>query len=251
MLKIVKAKFELPPGQEPYVLKSINKKWRNWKSVVKNLNFDPNIPIEQQMLDIPDRVDEEQYKALVKYWMSDKSKRISEKNKQTRAQLDLLHRMGKKSFALVKEIMKKRLGRYPTRAELFEECYYRADGSDASEIIHEAIEQMKLVANKEPKNSNGDYIPSPNDTYAKIMGEDKHGHVRMYGLGVTPADVHGAVSSRDVNYRMAMEYKSKYFHAMEKYDALHEKLENLSMFQLYLRTINAHLVLLQVQCVFK
>ncbi|KAG8380558.1 hypothetical protein BUALT_Bualt06G0028100 [Buddleja alternifolia] len=129
------------------------------------------------------------------------SERISEKNKQTRAQLDLLHCMGKKSFALVKEIM---------------------------EFFYFNSEQMKLVTNQEHKNSNGDYFPSPNDTHAKIMGEDKHGHLRMYGLGVTPVDVHRAVSSCDANYRMAMEYKSKYFHAMEKYDALHEKLENLS-----------------------
>ncbi|KAG8382226.1 hypothetical protein BUALT_Bualt05G0054700 [Buddleja alternifolia] len=203
MLKIVKTKFDLPPGKEPYILKSINKKWRNWKCQVKKLNFDPNIPIEQQMLDIPDRVDEEQYKTLVKHWMSDKSKRISEKNRQTRAQLDLLHRMGKKSFALVKELMKKKLGRYPTRAELFEECYYRADGSPASAIIQEAIEHMKELGEQEPESSNHDCIHNPQDTYAKIMGEDKHGRVRMYGMGVTPADVYGTIPSRDATRNLS------------------------------------------------
>ncbi|KAG8374944.1 hypothetical protein BUALT_Bualt10G0048200 [Buddleja alternifolia] len=222
MLKIVKTKFDLPPGKEPYILKSINKKWRNWKCQVKKLNFDPNIPIEQQMLDIPDRVDEEQYKTLVKHWI------ISEKNRQTRAQLDLLHRMGKKSFALVKELMKKKLGRYPTRAELFEECYYRADGSPASAIIQEAIEHMKELGEQEPESSNHDCIHNPQDTYAKIMGEDKHGRVRMYGMGVTPADVYGTIPSRDASHRMAMEYKSKYIQAMDKYNELNEKLENLS-----------------------
>ncbi|KAG8382607.1 hypothetical protein BUALT_Bualt05G0095100 [Buddleja alternifolia] len=167
MLKIVKAKFELLSGHEPFVLKSINKKWCNWKSVVKSLNFDPNIPIKQQMLDIPDRVDEKHTRLL-------------------------------------------------------------ADGSDASEIIHEAIVRtIKLIANQEPKNSNGDYVPSPNDSYAKIMCKDKHGHVRMNDLGVTPGNIYGVVPSSDANYRLAKEYKSKYLHAMEKYDALYEKLENL------------------------
>ncbi|KAG8364814.1 hypothetical protein BUALT_Bualt18G0037800 [Buddleja alternifolia] len=226
MLKITK--FDLPPGKESYILKSINKKWRNWKCQVKKLNFDPNILIEQQMLDIPDSVDEEQYKTLVKHWMSDKSKRKSEKNRQTRAQLDLLHRMGKKSFALVKELMKKKLGRYPTRAELFEECYYRAGGSPTSAIIQEAIEHMKELGEQEPESSNHDCIHNPQDTYAKIMGEDKHGRVRMYGMGVTPADVYGTIPSRDASHRMAMEYKSKYTQAMDKYNELHEKLEHLS-----------------------
>ncbi|KAG8363818.1 hypothetical protein BUALT_Bualt19G0061800 [Buddleja alternifolia] len=190
MLKIVKAKFELQPGKEPYILKSINKKWRNWKSYVKSLNFDPNIPIEQQMLDIPSRVDEDQYKALVKHWMSDKSKKISEKNKQTRAKLELLHRMGKKSFAM---------------------------------------EQMKEVAEQEPECSNdNDCVPNLNDAYAKIMGQDKHGYLRMYGMRVTPADVCGAIPGRDACNRLAMEYKSKYMEAIEKFDALNVKVETLS-----------------------
>ncbi|KAG8382392.1 hypothetical protein BUALT_Bualt05G0072600 [Buddleja alternifolia] len=133
MLKI--AKFELQPGKEPYILKSINKKWRNWKSYVKSLNFDPNIPIEQQMLDIPSQVDEDQYKALVKHWMSDKS---------------------------------------------------------------------------------------------KIMGQDKHGYLRMYGVRVTPANVCGAIPGRDASYRLAMKCKSKNMEAVEKFDALNAKVESLS-----------------------
>ncbi|KAG8386615.1 hypothetical protein BUALT_Bualt03G0166900 [Buddleja alternifolia] len=147
------------------------------------------------MLDIPSRVDEDQYKDLVKHWMFDKSKKISEKNKQTRAKLELLHCMGKKSFSIVKEIMKKRLGRYPTLAELFEECYYRPDGSLTSEMIRESI--------------------------------DKHGYLRMYGMGVIPTDVCGAIPGRDASYRLAMEYESKYMEAVEKFDALNAKVESL------------------------
>ncbi|KAG8383536.1 hypothetical protein BUALT_Bualt04G0023700 [Buddleja alternifolia] len=142
------------------------------------------------MLDIPDRVDEEQYKTLVKHWMSDKSK-------------------------------KKKLSRYPTRAELFEECYYRPDGSPTSAIIQEAIEHMKELGEQEPESSNHDCIHNPQDTYAKIIGEDKHGRVRMYGMGVTPTDVYGTIPSRDASHRMAMEYKSKYTQAMDKYNELH------------------------------
>lgn len=60
-------------------------------------------------------------------------------------------------------------------------------------------------------NTDGGFPKS--DAFAKVMGPDKNGHVRMFGLGVTCADVYGIIPSRHACYRMAMEYK-------EKYDAL-------------------------------
>ncbi|KAG8371275.1 hypothetical protein BUALT_Bualt13G0070600 [Buddleja alternifolia] len=156
-------------------------------------DFDPNIPIEQQMLYIPDRVDEGQYKTLIMHWMSDKFK-----------------------------------------------------------------EHMKELGEQERESSNSDCIHNPQDTYAKIIGEDKHGRMLMYGMGVTPTDVYGKIASRDASHRlamivfiilkihmrrlsvkismdnikashrMAMEYNRKYIQAMDKYNEWHEKLENLS-----------------------
>lgn len=38
----------------------------------KSLSFDPNIPIEEQMINIHRRVDEDQHKALVEHWKSEK-----------------------------------------------------------------------------------------------------------------------------------------------------------------------------------
>ncbi|KAG8372438.1 hypothetical protein BUALT_Bualt12G0066200 [Buddleja alternifolia] len=209
----------------------------------KEPDFDPNIPIEQQMLDIPSRVDEDQYKVLAKDWMSDKSKKISEKNKQTRATLELLHRMDKKSFAIVKEIMKQM--------------------KEVAEQEKEVAEQEKEVAEQEPECSNdNDCVPYLNDAYAKIMGQDKHGYLRMYGMGVTPVDVCGAIPSRDVSYILAMEYKSKYMEAVEKFDALNAKVESLSalvngkhnlldkfkIFLFHLQTISTRLHQCHIQC---
>lgn len=41
---------------------------------MKSSKFDQDTPIQQQMTEIPERVDEDQYKSLVQHWMSDKSK---------------------------------------------------------------------------------------------------------------------------------------------------------------------------------
>ncbi|XP_012851770.1 PREDICTED: uncharacterized protein LOC105971463 [Erythranthe guttata] len=223
MLKIVKARFELPPGHESYILRSINKKWRNWKSSVKSLNFDPDISTDQQTTKIPDRVNEDQYKSLVHHWMSDKSKERSKKNKNSRGELKLFHCMGKKSFAVVKEKLKEKLGRYPTRAELFEECYYKEDSSSTSEAVKGVVGKMRQLAPQYSQNIDNHQdsnMYNDDDLFAKVMGKDKDGHVRMYGLGVTPADVYGEKPSRSTLLRKAMEYKTKYLEAMKKYDTL-------------------------------
>ncbi|KAK4439036.1 hypothetical protein Salat_0238300 [Sesamum alatum] len=89
--------------------------------------------------------------------------------------------------------------------------------------------QMKQLEGQQTENlDDNDRVHNRDDTFAKVMGADKHGHVRMYGMGVTPADIYGNVPSRDANYRMAMEYKDKYLQVVDKYEALNEKLENLS-----------------------
>ncbi|KAK6147953.1 hypothetical protein DH2020_018865 [Rehmannia glutinosa] len=170
MLKIVKAKFSIPTGNETYILKSINKKWRSWKSFVKASKFDPNVPMEQQLSSKPDRVEDEQYKALIEHWMSDKSKEQME------------------------------------QLEEHEQGEHELESSNEVDCIHKS-----------------------NDKFEKVMGKDKNGHVRMYGLGVSRSDIHGPLPSCDASYRLAMEYKEKYDVAIEykkKYDALSAKVHS-------------------------
>ncbi|XP_052205941.1 uncharacterized protein LOC127810469 [Diospyros lotus] len=103
MLTQVQEKFQLPPGQEDWILKSIAKKWRNWKSFVKTNYYDPNVSLVEQMKNVPERVHEDQWKELVTFWNSDASK-------------------------------KKELGYYPSRSTLFIECYSKGEtpGNDVA-----------------------------------------------------------------------------------------------------------------------
>nr|CAA40554.1 TNP1 [Antirrhinum majus] len=220
MMTVVKARFEIHQG-EAYVLESINKKWRSWKSYLKSSKFDPSIPLEQQLLEIPARVNKDQYKTLLEDWLTDETMKISEQKKESRAKLLFIHRMGKRSTAVQKEIVKKRLGRHPTRAELFKECYYRTDGSSASAAIYEAIVRMEELAFENPPDSTNSNVPDPNDDFAKVMGKDKYGQPRLYGMGVRTADIFGGKPSRATLLRQNMEYK-------EKYDALNAKIEELT-----------------------
>ncbi|KAH6820904.1 hypothetical protein C2S53_010246 [Perilla frutescens var. hirtella] len=45
----------------------------------------------------------------------------------------------------------------------------------------------------------------PSDSFAKVMGKDPDGRVRMLGLGVNPTDISGDIPSRSACYRMVLE----------------------------------------------
>ncbi|CAA0836902.1 Unknown protein [Striga hermonthica] len=194
------------------------------------MKFDPCVPLERQLSRKPDRVQDEQYKSLIEYWMSDKSKEISKKNKETRAQLELIHRMGKKIYALVREAWKKKKGEYPSKVDLFKECYYRVGDPRISAVIQDAVEQMEDSDEHEQEldgsnDTNG--LDKANEKFEMVMGKDKNGYVRLCGLGVSRSDIYGPLPSRDASYRLAMEYKMKYDASLDykrKYEALLTKL---------------------------
>ncbi|KAI8559463.1 hypothetical protein RHMOL_Rhmol04G0175900 [Rhododendron molle] len=105
-----------------WILRSLSKKWRNWKATVKRDNFDSDLPIEEQIHSPPDRVQADQWKELIKYWHGD-AKKVSDKNKDNRAGQSTIYRMGKTLLAIVREAEAKNLAHDPSRAHLFLTCF--------------------------------------------------------------------------------------------------------------------------------
>lgn len=67
-------KYDLPPGTESWTLRSIAKKWRNWKSELKKKYYDPELPMQVLLQERDKRAFVEQYVKLVAQWNSEKSK---------------------------------------------------------------------------------------------------------------------------------------------------------------------------------
>ncbi|XP_052210244.1 uncharacterized protein LOC127813348 [Diospyros lotus] len=224
MLTQVQEKFQLPPGQEDWILKSIAKKWRNWKSFVKTNYYDPNVSLVEQMKNVPKRVHEDQWKELVTFWNFDASKRVSDRNKVSRGHQKMVHRKGKMSFARVAEKKKKELGYYPSRSTLFIECYSKGEtpGNEAASQAMEAMRELTINAPEGPRNDQNE-----NDIYSQVMGKEKAGHVRMYGLGVCPSDLYGPIPSRATSHRLAMSYKNELEMMKEQYMNMNEQLQEL------------------------
>ncbi|KAG5535715.1 hypothetical protein RHGRI_023467 [Rhododendron griersonianum] len=215
MFALVLQKFDLCAGHKRWILRSLSKKWRNWKATVKRDNFDSDLPIEEQIHSPPDRVQADQWKELIKYWHGD-AKKVSDKNKDSRAGQSTIYRMGKTPLAIVREAEAKNLGHDPSRAHLFLTCF-----------TYNGKEQMKELSKQVPEGELDSF--GPNDVFSQAMGKEKSGSVRMYGLGVCPSDVWGEVPSSGTSYRMSMEWKTEL-------DKTNKKLEELT--NLYLSRTN-------------
>ncbi|KAH7844644.1 hypothetical protein Vadar_030181 [Vaccinium darrowii] len=216
MLALVLQKFDISLGHKKLIFKSISKKWRNWKATVKRTNFDPDLSIEEQIHSPPDRVQADQWKELVMFWLGD-GKKISDKNKSSRADQTLIYKMGKTPLAVVRDTEAKKLSHEPSRVHMFLTCLTK-NGDVSNEELGKKIEEMRELSNQVPEgelDSTG-----PNDVFAKVMGKEKSGSVRMYGLGVCPSDVWGEMPSNGTSYRQSMEWKTEL-------DKTNKKLEEL------------------------
>ncbi|KAL2474877.1 Plant transposase [Abeliophyllum distichum] len=95
-----------PPAYRNNCLKSIDAKWRNWKSRVKTKYFS-GITKEECLTMVPKEIDTQQWKILVEYWGTKEVMEAAEKNKRNREQVGPPHRTERKSCANIRreEIM--------------------------------------------------------------------------------------------------------------------------------------------------
>ncbi|PRQ24995.1 hypothetical protein RchiOBHm_Chr6g0278661 [Rosa chinensis] len=54
------------------------------------------------------------------------------------------------------------------------------------------------------------------EVFTKVMGEDAHGRVRMYGTGVTPSQVSGNSKAYETNEKRTIEEMERKYEEMEK-----------------------------------
>ncbi|XP_071923170.1 uncharacterized protein [Coffea arabica] len=175
MLVLVKEKFRLPPSADFWTLKSIGKKWRNWKSALKAKYYNPNESIESQINNRDQQILKDQWRNLLAYWS-------------------------------LEETNMKKLGHLPSRVDMFEHCYTDSNGNPGNDDVTATLQALKEKVSQLPPGSNDDV--GRNDAFAQVFGEDNNGRVRMYGLGVTPSDKWGNVPSRNTCQRIVMEQKA-------------------------------------------
>ncbi|XP_057494441.1 uncharacterized protein LOC130779700 isoform X2 [Actinidia eriantha] len=205
MWQKVQSKFEIGPTSESWVLKSIGNKWKNWKANLKAYHYTPHKTDEARLADRDERVLPDQWRILISFWNSKEAKERSVKNKANRSHLKINHAAGSKSFARVREEQRAKRpdGKEPSRAELFIATRTRKDGQPVDEASSAIISQLREIAAQNQGTSQNGTVED--NVFCQMVGRDKHGRVRTYGLVPSPSDVGGPRPTRTEALKMVSE----------------------------------------------
>uniref|UniRef100_A0A1U7WMY8 Uncharacterized protein LOC104225509 n=1 Tax=Nicotiana sylvestris TaxID=4096 RepID=A0A1U7WMY8_NICSY len=139
LVDFVRKKFSIPRRGEAYVLKSLGKKWKDYKCELRGEYLRKYKTKDLLLKNRPSRIPRDQWSGLVAYWLSDKAKRRSQSNRNNRANQKMPHTGGSKSIATLMDEQAVN-GIEPTRAQVFILTYTkRKDGRPLDDDSVKAI----------------------------------------------------------------------------------------------------------------
>ncbi|XP_060211995.1 uncharacterized protein LOC132639573 [Lycium barbarum] len=162
LVEFVRKKFSIPTHGEEFVIKSIGKKWKDYKCDLKSVYLTKFKTKDVLLKNKPNRIPRDQWTGLVSYWVSEKAKRRSQTNINNRAKQKMPHTGGSKSIATLMD-----------EKDMINEKLCNSEGS-----------------NEQPPRS----VAWEGDVYCQVLGNEKTGYVRGLGLGPTPSVLWGSRS---------------------------------------------------------
>ncbi|XP_019224815.1 PREDICTED: uncharacterized protein LOC109206446 [Nicotiana attenuata] len=197
LVDFVRKKFSIPKRGEAYVLKSLGKKWKDYKCELKGEYMRKYKTKDALLKNRPSRIPRGQWSGLVSYWFSDKAKRCTLANRNNRANQKMPHTGGSKSIATLMDEQDVN-GIEPTRAKFFILTHKKRkdgrplddDSVKAIEMINERTRNSESSADQPPRS-----VAWEGDVYSQVLGNDKSGYIRGLGLGPTPSVLWGSKSS--------------------------------------------------------
>ncbi|KAM0823178.1 hypothetical protein ACQ4PT_071041 [Festuca glaucescens] len=200
ILDCVKTKFVYPRSCEKWILKTIGRDWRKFKSCLKKAIYNPaikkNPDIKRKALYklCPDDVDSDHWRGLIKFWKSKKGRALAEKNVISRSLVKNTHNAGTKSYARWGEDIrqadpeKKR----PHRSTIYLATHKKKDAPENKEKNDRLDRLEDLISQRLElgQNVNG-RAAWQGDALQEVLGEEKTGQVHGMGLLPTPKQVYG------------------------------------------------------------
>ncbi|KAF8377292.1 hypothetical protein HHK36_030667 [Tetracentron sinense] len=121
---------------------------------------------------------------------------IAARNKANCSHRKMRHTGGTKSFACHRdeETRSRTDGSIPSRVDMYFRTHLRKDGTPVDNFSGEIISKFRELAALSSQDGSSSFVGD--DIYTQVMGPERHGRVRGYGLGPTPTSVFGSTSSQ-------------------------------------------------------
>ncbi|XP_020106690.1 uncharacterized protein LOC109722927 isoform X1 [Ananas comosus] len=121
IVKMTRSKFFLPRDDkiETWVLKSVGRKWKDYKHELKSKYKTANRTQEEIASDVPPEIVPQQWIDLVRNWFSERNENLSRIGRASRASHTTPHTTGSKSFARKRYEFEEENNREPGRIEFF------------------------------------------------------------------------------------------------------------------------------------
>ncbi|KAJ1384154.1 putative transposase, Ptta/En/Spm, plant [Sesbania bispinosa] len=170
-------KFILPTEAKAWVDTAVRDAWRRYKHLIKKNHFDKYSNMKQRLKHRPVNVPEPHFKKLCDYWSLETVQSISQRNTISRAKQKWRHRMGPRSFALIREKLRAKDNRDPSQAEVFIETRKGNKGKQLDEDTDNVITQLQEMIENDDGNND--------EVFQVVFGKEHPGAVRCYGRNVT------------------------------------------------------------------
>ncbi|KAL7232169.1 hypothetical protein ACSBR2_010231 [Camellia fascicularis] len=163
----IKAHTNADDSMKRTIMTSFGKKLRDWKSRVKSIGYTPFKNDAERLSHRPDRVHEDQWRALVYYWGTQSASKSSKKNRKVRKKKTLHH--SRKPFSVVRVEETKKNNEVPaTRPKVWMTSYMK-DGTSNSDSVNEVMTQMNELT-EHMEGSSSDPAALNEQIFTQVMG---------------------------------------------------------------------------------
>ncbi|XP_063950179.1 uncharacterized protein LOC108204756 isoform X3 [Daucus carota subsp. sativus] len=156
MWQQVQSKFDIDPICKDWALKSLGRKWKDWKAKLKIAHYNTHATNEERIADRDERVPLDQWVALVSYWSSAEGEARSARNKANRAH------------------------------------YKYGNATGAKRSAHSQLQDN----NMQQHDTSYNIQKNQEENFTEIMAQDKHSQVVTNGLDMSRSKSKGSMPTR-------------------------------------------------------
>ncbi|XP_073113440.1 uncharacterized protein [Elaeis guineensis] len=192
-------------------MKSLNCKWKEYRAQLKKDYMRQGMTEEEVARNCPPDVPPHQWMELVHYWFSERAQTYSAIGRAARAAQSVPHTSGSKSYARLRQEFEDEHGREPGQVEFYRMTHTHQDGTFVRDESRDLYERAtSLIAERDDESAaSTQQSRIEAEVFTELMGPERYGRVRGYGVGVTPTQLsevsrytqHAAADAQDSRVR--------------------------------------------------